>query len=101
MRPRPSSATTTCPRRSQHELRQRGRAHLGHPRHRVPGVRADRTREAVMAGWLQLLLIVALLVASTPLLGSYLAKVYANGPAPGDRVFGPVDNMIYRVTGVD
>jgi K+-transporting ATPase ATPase A chain len=54
-----------------------------------------------MAGWLQLLLIVALLAVSTPLLGSYLAKVYANGPAPGDRVFGPVDRAIYRVTGVD
>ncbi len=54
-----------------------------------------------MAGWLQLLLIVALLAVSTPLLGTYLAKVYANGPAPGDRVFGPVDRLIYRLTGVD
>ncbi len=54
-----------------------------------------------MAGWLQLLLIVALLAVSTPLFGGYLAKVYSNGPAPGDRVFGPVERAIYRVTGVD
>ena len=58
-------------------------------------------REALMSGWLQLLLIVALLAVSTPVLGTYLAKVYANGPAPGDRVFGPIDRPIYRVTGVD
>jgi K+-transporting ATPase ATPase A chain len=54
-----------------------------------------------MAGWLQLLLVVALLAVSTPLLGAYLAKVYSNGPAPGDRVFTVVDNAIYRMTGVD
>jgi K+-transporting ATPase ATPase A chain len=53
------------------------------------------------AGWLQLLLLVALLAVSTPLLGRYLARVYGGGSAPGDRVFGPVERLIYRSTGVD
>ncbi len=54
-----------------------------------------------MAGWLQLLLIVALLAVSIPLIGAYLAKVYGNGRAPGDRVFLPVERAIFRVCGVD
>src|SRR3954463_478883 len=53
------------------------------------------------ANWLQLLFVVALVTVSTPLLGSYLAKVYGGGPAPGDRLFGPVERAIYRFTGVD
>ena len=48
------------------------------------------------AAWLQLCLLIALLAISTPLLGRYLAKVYGGGKAPGDRVFGPVERLIYR-----
>jgi K+-transporting ATPase A subunit len=33
-----------------------------------------------------------LLAISTPLLGSYMAKVFQNKKAPGDRVFGPIVN---------
>ncbi len=53
------------------------------------------------AAWAQLLVVIALLAISTPLLGSYMAKVYGGGRAPGDRVFGPVERLIYRATGVD
>ena len=49
------------------------------------------------AAWVQLLVLMALLAISTPLLGSYMAKVYGGGKAPGDRVFGPVERAIYRV----
>ncbi|MDQ1456671.1 MAG: potassium-transporting ATPase potassium-binding subunit, partial [Actinomycetota bacterium] len=52
------------------------------------------------AAWAQLLLLIALLATSTPLLGNYLAKVYGSKRAPGDRVFRPVERMIYRVCGV-
>jgi K+-transporting ATPase ATPase A chain len=45
-------------------------------------------------------LVVALLIA-TPLLGTYIAKVFDGGAAPGDRVFGPVERVVYRVCGVD
>ena len=58
------------------------------------------------AAWAQLLALIALLAISTPLLGSYMAKVYAttsDGPAkaPGDRVFRPIERLIYRATGVN
>jgi K+-transporting ATPase ATPase A chain len=53
------------------------------------------------SAWLQVLFLIALLAISTPLLGSYLAKIYSGGKAPGDRVFLPVENAIYRVCRVD
>ncbi|HTL86478.1 MAG TPA: potassium-transporting ATPase subunit KdpA [Acidimicrobiia bacterium] len=53
------------------------------------------------AAWLQLLAVLVLLAISTPILGSYMAKVYGGGKAPGDRLFGPVERAIYRVCGVD
>jgi K+-transporting ATPase ATPase A chain len=53
------------------------------------------------AAWLQLLCLIALLAISTPLLGSYLAKVYGEGSAPGDRAFLPVEHAIYRACRVD
>lgn len=52
-------------------------------------------------GWLTLLFLGALLVLSTPLLGNYMAKVYNNGPAPGDRFFLPVEHFVYRVCRID
>lgn len=54
------------------------------------------------SGWWQLAAVLALLAISTPLLGRYLAKVY--GPerkAPGDRVFLPVERLVYRIGGVN
>ncbi len=53
------------------------------------------------AAWLQVLAVIALLAISTPILGSYMAKVYGDGKAPGDRFFGPIERVIYRVCGVD
>ncbi len=53
------------------------------------------------AGWTQLAFVVGLLAISTPLLGTYMAKVYGSKRAPGDRVFLPVERAIYRVCGVD
>jgi K+-transporting ATPase ATPase A chain len=53
------------------------------------------------AAFAQLLVLIALLAISTPLLGNYMAKVYGGKRAPGDRVFRPVERVIYRVCGVD
>src|SRR5207245_3960746 len=53
------------------------------------------------AAWAQLLFLLGLIAVSTPLLGSYLAKVYGDGHAPGDRVFLPVERAIYRFCRVD
>jgi len=51
--------------------------------------------------WLFVGTIVVAILVATPLLGRYMAKVFGAGPAPGDRVFGPVERVIYRVAGVD
>jgi len=51
--------------------------------------------------WLEVLSLLVLLAISTPLLGNYMARVYANGPAPGDRVFLPVENFVYRICRID
>jgi potassium-transporting ATPase potassium-binding subunit len=53
------------------------------------------------AGWLQLLVLIGLIAVSTPLLGAYLAKVYGGGRAPGDRIFRPVERVVYRLCRVD
>jgi K+-transporting ATPase ATPase A chain len=51
--------------------------------------------------WIQFAVLAALLIVSTPFAGAYMAKVYENKRAPGDRVFKPVENLIYRVCGID
>ena len=53
------------------------------------------------AGWLQLLVLVVLLAVSIPILGNYMAKVFGGKKAPGDRVFNPVERVIYRLGGID
>ncbi len=53
------------------------------------------------AAWLQIAALIGLLLLGTRLLGPYLAKVYGGGPAPGDRVFGPLERLIYRVGRID
>jgi potassium-transporting ATPase potassium-binding subunit len=53
------------------------------------------------AAWAQLFFLIVLLAISTPLLGNYLAKVYSAKRAPGDRIFLPIERLIYRSTGVD
>jgi potassium-transporting ATPase potassium-binding subunit len=53
------------------------------------------------ANWLQLAALVGALFVTSPVLGAYLARVLGGGPAPGDRVFHPVERALYRVAGVD
>ncbi len=53
------------------------------------------------AGWIQALVVVALVLASTPILGAYLARVFGDGRAPGDRVFLPVERVLYRFARID
>ena len=35
------------------------------------------------------------------MLGAYLARVFGDGPAPGDRFFLPVERVLYRACGID
>jgi len=57
-------------------------------------------------GWEQLLFVCAVTAVLAPLLGRYLAATFrerkpGDGPAPGDRVFLPVERRVYRVLRVD
>jgi len=52
----------------------------------------------------QALVLIAMLAVAVPLLGRYMAAVYgarADGSAPGDRVFGPVERLVYKVCRID
>jgi K+-transporting ATPase ATPase A chain len=51
--------------------------------------------------WLFVASIVIAIAIATPLLGGYMAKVFGDGAAPGDRVFNPVERVIYRIGGID
>ncbi|GAA1465029.1 potassium-transporting ATPase subunit KdpA [Nocardiopsis exhalans] len=54
--------------------------------------------------WAQFALLIAVLLATAPLLGRYMAKVYGYGEgvrAPGDRFFLPVEKLVYRICRID
>jgi len=53
------------------------------------------------ANWVELGALIVAVVTTTPLLGSYMAKVYGGGKAPGDAVFGAIERPIYRICGID
>jgi K+-transporting ATPase ATPase A chain len=54
------------------------------------------------ASWLQFLALIAVVVATAVPLGRYMARVYGEGgTAPGDRVFLPVERLIYRICRID
>jgi hypothetical protein len=53
------------------------------------------------AAWMQLAFLLVLLAISTPLLGSYMAKVHGGGRAPADRFFLPIERFVYRLCRID
>jgi K+-transporting ATPase ATPase A chain len=54
------------------------------------------------ASWLQFGFLIAVLAVTAPPLGAYIARVYGDEKkAPGDRVFLPVERLIYRVCRVN
>jgi K+-transporting ATPase ATPase A chain len=54
-----------------------------------------------LATWAQFGALIVAIVALAPPLGRYMARVYGDGTAPGDRLFLPVERLIYRMCGVD
>jgi K+-transporting ATPase ATPase A chain len=52
-------------------------------------------------GWLQILFFLATVLAVTPLLGGYMARVFTHQRTLFDPVGRPVERLIYRLTGVD
>jgi K+-transporting ATPase ATPase A chain len=54
------------------------------------------------ASWIQFVVFVALIAATAPVLGKYMARVYGgDGPAPGERFFGAIERPIYRLCRID
>ncbi|HEY5153448.1 MAG TPA: potassium-transporting ATPase subunit KdpA [Acidimicrobiales bacterium] len=60
-----------------------------------------------LAGWLQLAALIVFIAVGTRVLGPYIAGIFSTGvdapeKAPfGDRVFSPIERLVYRVCGVD
>lgn len=52
-------------------------------------------------GWLQILLFSGIILAIAKPLGVYMARVFEREPTFVDPVFGPIERLFYRVTGVD
>src|SRR6266545_268567 len=83
---------------------QRRRARHIRPAGRLPDRRPAVPGEVLMssASWLQFAVLIAVLLVTAPLLGRYMAKVYGDErKAPGDRVFLPVERLVYRICRVD
>jgi potassium-transporting ATPase potassium-binding subunit len=53
------------------------------------------------AGWAQLIALIVVIAITAPLLGRYMANVYEGVPSRLDRVFGPVERLIYRFCRID
>jgi potassium-transporting ATPase potassium-binding subunit len=52
-------------------------------------------------GWLQILLVLAVVLAITKPLGVFMARVFGRDKTFLDPVLRPVERMVYRLTGVD
>ncbi|HTB43345.1 MAG TPA: potassium-transporting ATPase subunit KdpA [Acetobacteraceae bacterium] len=52
-------------------------------------------------GWAQIALFAALVIAAVRPLGGTIARVIEGGSTPLQRLFGPLETMLYRVAGVD
>lgn len=51
-------------------------------------------------GWLQIAVYLVLLVLLAKPLGEYMARVYAGEPGGLRRLFGPVERLVYRLSGI-
>jgi K+-transporting ATPase ATPase A chain len=54
-----------------------------------------------LQGWLQIVVFLAVLTALTPVIGGYMARVYANEPVALARVLGPLERALYRLMRTD
>jgi potassium-transporting ATPase potassium-binding subunit len=54
-----------------------------------------------ITGWIQIVALVAVLTALTPLLGGYMARIYLGEHVALSAVLGPVERVAYRAFAVD
>ena len=52
-------------------------------------------------GWLQIAVFFAIILLAAKPLGLYMVRVYERKRTPLDPVLGPIERLLYRVTGVD
>lgn len=52
-------------------------------------------------GWLQILFFSVVILALTKPLGAYMFRVFEGGRQPLPRFFGPIERLLYRLSGVD
>ncbi len=52
-------------------------------------------------GWLQILVFFGIILVITKPLGVYMARVFERERTFADRLFGPIERLLYRITGVD
>lgn len=52
-------------------------------------------------GWLQIILFFGIILVVTKPLGIYMARVFERERTFADRLFGPIERLLYRVTGID
>ena len=51
--------------------------------------------------FLEVVVYLAIIVAITPILGRYMARVFSDEKTPLDPVLRPVERALYRICGVD
>jgi potassium-transporting ATPase potassium-binding subunit len=49
-----------------------------------------------LQGWLQIIVLLAVLTALTPVIGGYMARVFGNETVALTRVMGPLERLMYR-----
>jgi K+-transporting ATPase ATPase A chain len=54
-----------------------------------------------LASWAQLIALIALIGVTAPPLGRYMAHVFEGAPSRLDRVFGPIERLVYRACRID
>ena len=52
-------------------------------------------------GWIQILLLAAIVFAITKPLGSYMYRVFEGDRQPLPRLFGAIERLLYKLCGVD
>ncbi|MEI6986999.1 MAG: potassium-transporting ATPase subunit KdpA [Rhodospirillaceae bacterium] len=55
----------------------------------------------IFQGVVQIALFLALLVATVPLLGGYMARVFEGKPVPIDRLLKPAERLVYRICAIN
>lgn len=54
----------------------------------------------MLQGWIQIALTLLIIVLITPLLGGYIAQVFLRKPTRLDRLFNPLEQTIYKLSGI-